>query len=164
MRYGKIVSNINVPRATQICKFLQQCSQLREMIPGTLTEIDLAIANRMVEESFEQGEVIFHQGDDGEKFYMIRSGSVNGVRVKEDGTSEEFKLKEGEFFGEVALLEGKERERHAARPDRGGAVFAPQGGFRRHSQVAPELRAAGQGRDRSAVVNPYRRIKTPPRS
>jgi putative ABC transport system ATP-binding protein len=109
MRYGKIVSNINVPRATQICKFLQQCSQLREMIPGTLTEIDLAIANRMVEESFDQGKVIFHQGDDGEKFYMIRNGCVDGVRLKEDGTREEFKLKEGEFFGEVALLEGKKR-------------------------------------------------------
>jgi putative ABC transport system ATP-binding protein len=109
MRYGKIVSNINVPRATQICKFLQKCSQLREMIPGTLTEIDLAIANRMAEESFDQGEVIFRQGDEGEKFYMIRNGSVEGVRRKEDDTAEEFTLKEGYFFGEIALLKGQKR-------------------------------------------------------
>jgi putative ABC transport system ATP-binding protein len=109
MRYGKIVSNINVPRATQICKFLQKCSQLREMIPGTLTEIDLAIANKMAEEAFDPGEVIFRQGDVGEKFYMIRAGSVEGVRHREDGTREEFILAEGDFFGEIALMKGQAR-------------------------------------------------------
>ncbi len=109
MRYGQIVSNINVPRATQICKFLQKCSQLREMIPGTLTEIDLAIANKMAEESFEPGRVIFRQGDEGEKFYMIRAGCVDGVRRKEDGTAEAFELREGDFFGEIALLRNQAR-------------------------------------------------------
>lgn len=109
MRYGKIVSNINVPRATRICKFLQQCSQLRAMIPGTLTEIDLAIANRMDEETFDQGEVIFQQGDFGDKFYMIRRGCVEGVRRRDDDVKEEFTLKEGDFFGEIALLNGLTR-------------------------------------------------------
>lgn len=53
---------------------------------------------------FETGEVIFEQGDLGEYLYMIVSGEVEAV-MKEDGKEKVLGvLKDGEYFGEMALL------------------------------------------------------------
>jgi CRP-like cAMP-binding protein len=59
----------------------------------------------LVEENFDAGEIIFHEGDLGQHLYVIKSGTVEVLtsagggevrRIKELGT--------GEHFGEMALL------------------------------------------------------------
>jgi MFS family permease len=48
----------------------------------------------------DAGETIFRQGDDGDLFYLVRSGEVE---VSVDGTEPRV-LGPGDFFGEIALL------------------------------------------------------------
>jgi putative ABC transport system ATP-binding protein len=109
MRYGEIVSNINVERAKTICKFLKECKALRELIPGMLTEFDLAIADRMSVESFGPGSVIIREGEVGDKFYMVHKGAVEVTRPLRDGSLHHDQIAEGGFFGEVALIRNEPR-------------------------------------------------------
>ena len=54
---------------------------------------------------FQPGEVIFSEGDKGDKMYVIRSGDVE---VERDGKIVET-LSGGGIFGEMALIDGSPR-------------------------------------------------------
>ena len=54
---------------------------------------------------FEPGQVIFSEGDKGDKMYVIRSGEVE---VERDGKTVET-LSGGGIFGEMALIDGSPR-------------------------------------------------------
>jgi Zn-dependent alcohol dehydrogenase len=59
----------------------------------------------LVEEEFGAGEVIFNEGDTGRDVYVIRSGTVEVVKRRGDGTPEVIRqLGAGDHFGEMALL------------------------------------------------------------
>ncbi|KZS01555.1 putative cAMP-dependent protein kinase type I regulatory subunit, partial [Daphnia magna] len=53
------------------------------------------------------GTSIIREGDAGDKFYLIRQGEVRVFRGEEG--KEVAILKEGDFFGEMALLTGQPR-------------------------------------------------------
>src|SRR3989337_3251492 len=55
--------------------------------------------------SFQPGEVIFSEGDKGDKMYVIRSGEVE---VERSGKIVET-LSAGGIFGEMALIDGSPR-------------------------------------------------------
>ena len=64
----------------------------------------------MIEKQFDQGDVIIREGEYGDSFFQILSGTA-AVTVQE-GTSDEKKLTElhaGDYFGEMAMLEGYAR-------------------------------------------------------
>ena len=68
------------------------------------------LRDRMSEEPFEDGEVVFHQGDAGEAFYVILSGRAQAIRYHEDGRDEILAvMEEGSCFGERALLKDEPR-------------------------------------------------------
>jgi CRP-like cAMP-binding protein len=52
--------------------------------------------------SFEDGAVIVPEGEEGQGFYLIMSGEASVVQ----GGREINRLAAGDFFGEIALLEG----------------------------------------------------------
>jgi len=56
---------------------------------------------------YQQGEYIFHQGERGLGMYIIRKGVV--AVVSEPDNHELSELKDGDFFGEVALLDDSYR-------------------------------------------------------
>ncbi|NHN30570.1 methyl-accepting chemotaxis protein [Paenibacillus agricola] len=57
----------------------------------------------------EVGEVIFRSGDPGEDMYVVLSGTVD-IFLEQNGSSIPVaKLKNGDFFGEMSLLEGMPR-------------------------------------------------------
>ena len=59
----------------------------------------------MEEEVFESGYQIIRQGDQGDLFYVIRSGKCTVTISQKDGKEREVsKLTRGDFFGERALL------------------------------------------------------------
>lgn len=60
------------------------------------------------EEVYATNDIVFKEGDTGDKMYLIREGTVEVFYIK-DGKEEIIRqLKEGEYFGEIALLsEGK---------------------------------------------------------
>jgi len=63
------------------------------------------LARRAHRKLFGAGETILRVGDKGREFYLVRRGGV-AVRV---GDRDVATLGEGAFFGELALLTGKER-------------------------------------------------------
>ncbi|MBT3351980.1 MAG: cyclic nucleotide-binding domain-containing protein [Nitrospinaceae bacterium] len=94
--------------------------------------------------SYEPGQTIFEQGDTGNCFYMIIFGNVSIVRKE----TELSRLKQGQCFGEMAVLE--EQPRNAtARAIRPTLLFSlerdtlvdtfPSLGFKVASHLAKEL-------------------------
>jgi CRP-like cAMP-binding protein len=73
---------------------------------GTLTNI----AEQMEKESHPTGTAIIRQGEEGDRFYLIKSGVVD-VIVNQGQPYEEkvATLSKGQFFGETALLTGAPR-------------------------------------------------------
>lgn len=57
-------------------------------------------------EFFDQGDILFTEGEVGDKFYIIYDGRV-GISIKEKGQVSE--LKKGDSFGELSLLFGQPR-------------------------------------------------------
>lgn len=73
---------------------------------------------------FSSGEVIVHQGDQGDCLYLIASGSVRVARHTADGTAVDVAiLKQGECFGELALLTGETRTADVVAVDDQTTVF-----------------------------------------
>ncbi len=59
---------------------------------------------------FRRGEVIFHQGDPGDALHIILSGRVKISSPSDTGVEAILAtLREGEFFGALALLDGASR-------------------------------------------------------
>ena len=59
---------------------------------------------------FASGEALCHQGDPGESFYIIRSGTVSVLLSGANGVRTEVaRLGAGQFFGEMSLLTGEQR-------------------------------------------------------
>ncbi|MFC1745420.1 cyclic nucleotide-binding domain-containing protein [Candidatus Riflebacteria bacterium] len=67
------------------------------------------------EHIFNPGEYLFKQGDIGDAFYIIKAGNIDILKI--DAASGEEKvivsLSPGEFFGEMALIEGAPRNASA---------------------------------------------------
>lgn len=63
---------------------------------------------------YRAGEPVFHQGDPGLGMYIIQEGSVSIVISETDGGKKELAvLTEGDFFGELALLDESPRSADA---------------------------------------------------
>ena len=73
-----------------------------------ITQLPLDRAERVGRAHYEPGDEIIQQGDFGDRFYVIADGEVDVIREGVDGSEAVIsRLGEGEFFGEMALLQGK---------------------------------------------------------
>jgi CRP/FNR family cyclic AMP-dependent transcriptional regulator len=62
-----------------------------------------------MEKQLQPGEVLFHEGDRGEIMYLIREGKIKITKGKGDEEKTLAVLKEGDFFGEMAIIDGSPR-------------------------------------------------------
>jgi CRP-like cAMP-binding protein len=62
---------------------------------------------------FEDGEVIFRQGDAGSEMYVVFEGQVRIFRERDGVETELAELGPDEFFGEMALFDDKPRSASA---------------------------------------------------
>ena len=81
-------------------------------ILATLNEMEvMALADALAEETYDEGSVICQQGDEGNFFYIIKSGTVSCSQVDGAGVSKVVAtLSAGAYFGEIALLTSKPRQ------------------------------------------------------
>ena len=51
------------------------------------------------------GEVLFHQGDAGDRIYVVEEGEIHIVRIRDDGGEDLLaKVTSGHYFGELAPM------------------------------------------------------------
>ncbi|HLJ91234.1 MAG TPA: FAD-dependent oxidoreductase [Candidatus Angelobacter sp.] len=75
------------------------------LFPTDFVQVRIQASDNITYEHFAPGEVVFEEGDVGDRLYVIRKGQVevlqNGSQVSVLGT--------GEYFGEMALLSSRPR-------------------------------------------------------
>ncbi len=92
-------------RSMAIHRFLTSCANLAQLAPAEIQEL----IRRLHSEYFKEGEAVFRQGAAADKFYLIESGRLKVVAWQQQSASIINYLREGDFFGERALLVGAPR-------------------------------------------------------
>ncbi|MEK7485170.1 MAG: ATPase, T2SS/T4P/T4SS family [Planctomycetota bacterium] len=91
----------------------ERLEQLRKInIYSELSEADAEVfLNKMEEKHFSAGEIIVEAGDEGDTFYIILEGEFEAfLRHQElDFEKSLWRFGAGKYFGEIALLTGKQR-------------------------------------------------------
>jgi len=100
---GHIRSDVLVQETAIVSQMLMKCEIFKHLTPRGLAEM----ADHLECENFAPQHSVIREGETGEKFYLIRKGEVAVRR----GTNPRpvAILKEGDFFGEMALLTGQPR-------------------------------------------------------
>ena len=87
-------------------ELLQSVSIFWDLNEGELGHI----ADKMVAKHFENGNYIFLEDSEGEQCFFVLEGSVKVTRLSKDGREVILAmLNEGDFFGEMSLLDGESR-------------------------------------------------------
>ncbi len=73
-------------------------------LPAELVGLKLTGSMGITQEHFEPGEEVFHQGDIGDRIYIIVGGQAEVVREENGNEMVLARLGPGEYFGEMALL------------------------------------------------------------
>jgi len=92
-------------KLNQNLEFLKNIDFLSPLLNDELAHLDEALE----EKRYSEGDVIIRQGADPNKFYIIKRGTANWTKAKEDGDSESGQLEAGQFFGELALINDDKR-------------------------------------------------------
>lgn len=81
------------------------------LFKGLSTREVAAICSAMVPRSFKAGQIVVREDDDeNQTFFVIANGTVNIAVLSSEGKQTILtRLKKGEFFGEMAILDGEPR-------------------------------------------------------
>ena len=101
-------------------KFLASNAENREKITGKIRLGKMLLASSIFSfmsqkqisyliknlkpEKIKEGTIVFKQGDEGDKFYIIQEGSIHLERYDNSLKTLDIILKPGSFFGEMALV------------------------------------------------------------
>ena len=65
------------------------------------------LATKLRRRTFQRGEVIFHQGDPGDRLHFLAEGMVKSSLISNDGRENDIALlSPGDCFGEMSVLNG----------------------------------------------------------
>jgi NADH dehydrogenase len=106
------------------------------ILPPELVQLKLASSVGVTQEHFEPGQEVFHQGDVGDRIYIVLSGTVEIVRDDRIVAT----LGRGEFFGETALLQQAQRNATVRCLEPADLLALPKREFSVLSANLPELR------------------------
>ncbi len=103
-----IIASSAVSKREHFASFLSRVPILQSLSEGER----LQLADAMVEEKFEDGEVVCRQGDEGSDFYIVKDGAAECTQSASESGEEAVvgSLSEGSYFGEIALLTSKPRQ------------------------------------------------------
>lgn len=95
---------------TDLEKSLKSIPLFNELSKRDLTHFLTIIHNR----NYLAGEYVFYQGDPGIGLYIIRQGEIKIKRMDEENNETLLaRLTDGDFFGELALIDGEKRSASA---------------------------------------------------
>ncbi len=107
-----------------------------------LKDEDLAaIAVQVEEEQFAEGQTVFAQGAEADRFFIIHQGSVDISGLQRGGPRHVATLVAGDYFGEEALLENRPRSATAKALEKCILFFIPRADFKALVKRFPRLKA-----------------------
>jgi len=91
------------------------------------------LADAIHEKWVEQGEYVITEGQEGETFFMIMSGKATATKTLEPGKApvDVMEYKEGDYFGERALLKNEPRAANVVAKTRLQLVALDRKSFKR---------------------------------
>jgi CRP/FNR family transcriptional regulator len=102
------------------------------------TELD-ELAKVAVPRSYDLGQVIFREGDEGDTCFVVRSGAVKITREHGGRTIALAELRAGDMFGELSMFGGEVRSATAQALEPTQAVALLAGDIRRLLASNPEI-------------------------
>ena len=105
-------------------------------LPAELVQLRLGSSVGVTQEHFEPGQEVFHEGDVGDRVYIILSGKADVLR----GGDKLATLARGEYFGEMALLHMATRNATVRCTESMDVLALPKREFSVLSANLPELR------------------------
>ncbi len=83
-----------------------------------------------IEKTFiQKGDMIFREGDPGDAAYIVETGMVGIYKTVEGERVELATMKEGELFGEMAILDGSNRMANAVAMEESVIISLPRAGL-----------------------------------
>lgn len=86
--------------------FLEKVPILETCNPGEIQ----TLADSLAEETYEDGQTICTQGEEGNFFYIIKEGKAVCSIVVDGAENHVAELDDGKYFGEIALMTSKPRQ------------------------------------------------------
>jgi len=119
---------------------LRRCILFSRLDDETLARCMESLRSRR----YRRNETIFHQGDPGDSLYVIESGAVKIVLPDPEGEEGAIiaTLNAGDFFGELALLDGADHSATAIALEATEALVLRRDAFDRLVDEDPNLRRA----------------------
>lgn len=129
------------------------------------------ILDLMHEKTLGKGAAVFHQGDSGGGLYLLLAGSVKISRTGRDGRDVTVAvLHEGNFFGEMSLIDGQPRSASATTTQTTRLLMLDREHFQRYvlsqarivakmlRELSKRLRAADQTIENLALSSVHDRL------
>jgi len=125
--------------APEIAAALSRCVLFAGLSPADLASLEAEARVRR----FRRGEVLFHQGDPGDALFIVARGAVK-ISLSSDEGDEAIitTARPGEFFGELALLDGAPRSATATALEPTETIVLSRLRFRELLATEPALRDA----------------------
>jgi len=101
------------------------------------------LAGTLRRRRFRRGEVIMHQGDPGDSLHIVAAGAVKILLPSAEGEEAIIAtLRPGDYFGELALLDGAPRSATATALEASDTLVLPRSVFVELLDTLPGLRDA----------------------
>ncbi|GAB4275620.1 MAG: Crp/Fnr family transcriptional regulator [Candidatus Promineifilaceae bacterium] len=123
-------------KKTDSAQALQLVPFFTQLPPSEIEEL----ASRLVVRQFSSGQIIFHHGDPGGLLYMITKGKVKITHSNPEGHEALLAiLGQGDFFGELALLDDSPRSATAEAITQTEALTLHREDFIRYIKENPDF-------------------------
>jgi CRP/FNR family transcriptional regulator len=124
------------PLPSPLSEFLSQTMMFQGLPVEQLAEL----AHLAIAQSYNKGDILFHQGDAGIGFFVVRSGRVKVFKLSADGKEQILHIfGEGDHFAEVPALDGECFPAAAAAIEKSDVLFFPRESFLQLLEQQPAL-------------------------
>ncbi|MCF8261241.1 MAG: cyclic nucleotide-binding domain-containing protein [Melioribacteraceae bacterium] len=134
--WGNIFPSSGDDGKDSLIKILKEVPLFRELRKSELR----SISKIMYERNFEKGEYMFETGQPGAAMFIIIEGEVKIIKIDNDGEELDLAtLSEGEFLGELALLDSSPRSASALITERTKAMAIFREDLHKLLETDPQL-------------------------
>ena len=112
-----------------------------ELFSGLAAEVIDEIKKSCRIRRYNKGKILFFKGDEANSFFIVLKGEIKIIRTSDTGREKILKkMKKGDFFGEMGLIENKQRSATAVVNENSTLVIIDKENFlyliKKHPEIA----------------------------